>query len=168
MEYLLMFLLVVTGLFLILIVLIQRGRGGGLAGAFGGAGGQSAFGTKAGDLFTRVTIGVAAFWIILCAVSVKILSNTGTLFSQTGGSTTSAPGAAGKSEEVPAKGADAASPEKASTDTSDTNATPDSAAAGGNVNPPAAATQGTAPSAAPTAEAPAEAAPPAEKASAEK
>ena len=38
-------------LFLIALVLIQRGRGGGLAGAFGGAGGQSAFGTKAGDVF---------------------------------------------------------------------------------------------------------------------
>ena len=55
-----------TALFLILLVLIQRGRGGGLAGALGGMGGQSAFGTKAGDLFTRITIGVAALWIVLC------------------------------------------------------------------------------------------------------
>ncbi len=69
-----MVLLFVTSVFLILLVLIQRGRGGGLAGAFGGLGGQSAFGTKAGDLFTRVTIFVAAFWIILCAASVKVLN----------------------------------------------------------------------------------------------
>ena len=55
-----------------MLVLIQRGKGGGLAGAFGGMGGQSAFGTKAGDLFTRITIGVAAFWIILCIISVKV------------------------------------------------------------------------------------------------
>ncbi len=68
------FLMVVTAIFLILLVLIQRGRGGGLAGAFGGLGGQSAFGTKAGDLFTRITIGVAAFWIILCVVSVRMMS----------------------------------------------------------------------------------------------
>ena len=67
------FLLIVTALFLILLVLIQRGRGGGLAGAFGGLGGQSAFGTKAGDLFTRITIGVAAFWIILCVISVRLM-----------------------------------------------------------------------------------------------
>ena len=33
-----------AGLFMILIVLIQRGKGGGLAGAFGGAGGSSPFG----------------------------------------------------------------------------------------------------------------------------
>ena len=76
-DGLIMFLLLVTSVFLILLVLIQRGRGGGLAGAFGGLGGQSAFGTKAGDLFTRITIFVAAFWIILCAVSVKYFSDSG-------------------------------------------------------------------------------------------
>ncbi|HEX3727259.1 MAG TPA: preprotein translocase subunit SecG [Pirellulales bacterium] len=74
MEFLIMFLLFITALFLILLVLVQRGRGGGLAGAFGGMGGQSAFGTKAGDLFTRITIGVAAFWIVLCAASVVYFS----------------------------------------------------------------------------------------------
>ncbi len=74
-EYLLMTLLCVTSVFLILLVLVQRGRGGGLAGAFGGAGGQSAFGTKAGDVFTRVTIVVAAIWIVLCAASVKLLGS---------------------------------------------------------------------------------------------
>ena len=62
-------LLLGTGLFLIVLVLIQRGKGGGLAGAFGGLGGQSAFGTKAGDIFTKITIGVAAFWIFFCIVS---------------------------------------------------------------------------------------------------
>lgn len=56
--------LLLTGLFLILIVLLQRGRGGGLAGAFGGMGGQSAFGTKAGDVFTWITIGAAITWVI--------------------------------------------------------------------------------------------------------
>jgi preprotein translocase subunit SecG len=69
--------LFLTALFLIVLVLIQRGKGGGLAGAFGGMGGQSAFGTKAGDLFTRITIGVATFWIILCMVMVKSLGVTG-------------------------------------------------------------------------------------------
>ena len=54
-RFFLGFTLVVTSLFLILLVLIQRGRGGGLAGAFGGMGGQSAFGTKAGDVFTKIT-----------------------------------------------------------------------------------------------------------------
>jgi preprotein translocase subunit SecG len=66
-------LLFITALFLIVLVLIQRGKGGGLAGALGGLGGQSAFGTKAGDLFTRITIGVAFVWIILCMFSIKLL-----------------------------------------------------------------------------------------------
>jgi preprotein translocase subunit SecG len=84
------FLLLMLPLFLILLVLIQRGKGGGLAGAFGGMGGQSAFGTKAGDLFTRITIGVAAVWIILCVFSVwyftysaNVIGNIQTLPSAT-------------------------------------------------------------------------------------
>ena len=72
----LMILLILTGIFLIVLILIQRGKGGGLAGAFGGMGGQSAFGTKAGDMFTRITIGLAAFWIILCIVSVRLMGTT--------------------------------------------------------------------------------------------
>ena len=76
MSYLLMFLLFFTAFFLIILILIQRGKGGGLAGAFGWMGGQSAFGTKAGDLFTRITIGVAAFWIVLCVFSVKFLGTS--------------------------------------------------------------------------------------------
>jgi preprotein translocase subunit SecG len=83
-NYLLMFLLFVTAFFLIILILIQRGKGGGLAGAFGGLGGQSAFGTKAGDLFTRITIVVAVVWILLCVVSVKFLGTTQTRFGKFG------------------------------------------------------------------------------------
>src|SRR5665647_2487986 len=79
---LLMFVLLLTALFLIVLVLIQRGKGGGLAGAFGGMGGQSAFGTKAGDLFTKITIGVAAVWIILCMIMVRLLGVGGGVLSQ--------------------------------------------------------------------------------------
>ena len=71
-------LLVVLGLFLILVVLLQRGRGGGLAGALGGAGGTSAFGTKTGDVFTWITVGVAATWFILAGVSGLLLRNSST------------------------------------------------------------------------------------------
>jgi len=74
-------MLVLTSLFLILLVLVQRGRGGGLAGALGGMGGQSAFGTKAGDLFTRITVGVAAFWIILCLLATNLLGRQQSLLS---------------------------------------------------------------------------------------
>lgn len=73
----LMVLLFLTALFLILLVLVQRGKGGGLAGAFGGMGGQSAFGTKAGDMFTKITVVVAAVWILLCVISVSALDSSG-------------------------------------------------------------------------------------------
>ena len=77
-QYVLGFLLFVTSVFLILLVLVQRGRGGGLTGALGGVGGQSAFGTKAGDLFTKVTVVVACFWILLCMLSIITLQGGGT------------------------------------------------------------------------------------------
>jgi len=68
-TYLTTLLLLGSGCFLMLIVLLQRGRGGGLAGAFGGLGGQSAFGTKAGDVFTKVTVVVALLWVVMACVT---------------------------------------------------------------------------------------------------
>ncbi|MCC6494210.1 MAG: preprotein translocase subunit SecG [Pirellulales bacterium] len=70
-QTLLGLLLSLIAIFMILLILVQRGRGGGLAGALGGMGGSSAFGAKAGDVFTRIT-GVSAFvWILLCIVMAK-------------------------------------------------------------------------------------------------
>jgi preprotein translocase subunit SecG len=66
--------IVLLTLFLIGIILIQRGKGGGLAGAFGGVGGSSAFGTKTGDIFTKITVGVAIAWILLSMLMV-VLTN---------------------------------------------------------------------------------------------
>lgn len=67
-------LMFLTALLLILLVLVQRGRGGGLSGALGGMGGQSAFGTKAGDLFTRITVVVATVWIALCIFAILLFN----------------------------------------------------------------------------------------------
>jgi preprotein translocase subunit SecG len=75
-QTVMMFLLAGMAIFLILLVLVQRGRGGGLAGALGGMGGSSAFGAKAGDVFTRVTIVAAAFWIILCIIAANVGPST--------------------------------------------------------------------------------------------
>ncbi|MCA9198591.1 MAG: preprotein translocase subunit SecG [Planctomycetales bacterium] len=72
-QYVFGILLSFAAIFLILLVLIQRGRGGGLSGAFGGMGGQSAFGTKAGDVFTKITVGVSIVWIVLCISATKFL-----------------------------------------------------------------------------------------------
>lgn len=54
-----------AALLLILIVLLQRGRGVGLSGAFGGAGGNTAFGSKTGDVLTWATIVVAGLFLFL-------------------------------------------------------------------------------------------------------
>lgn len=72
-AYLSVTALTLTGLLLVFIILLQRGRGGGLAGAFGGAGGQSALGTKAGDVFTKITVGLAVFWVFLACLSIYAL-----------------------------------------------------------------------------------------------
>jgi preprotein translocase subunit SecG len=66
-------LVLLVSILLILLVLIQRGKGGGLAGAFGGVGGSSAFGSRAGDLFTRITIVLAFIWVLLIMVEVKVI-----------------------------------------------------------------------------------------------
>ena len=52
---------------MILIVLIQRPQGGGLSGAFGASGGggagQTAFGTKTGDVLTWATISIFVLFV---------------------------------------------------------------------------------------------------------
>lgn len=66
-------ILLLLGCFLILLVLIQRGKGGGLIGALGGSGGSSPFGSRAGDQFTRLTIYVACIWLFLTMLQVRAI-----------------------------------------------------------------------------------------------
>ncbi len=61
-------LFVVVCVFLILVILLQKGRGGGLSGAFGGVGGHSAFGAKTGDVFTWITVGLTGLFILMAVV----------------------------------------------------------------------------------------------------
>ena len=63
----------ILGGILILIVLIQRGKGGGLAGAFGGAGGSSPFGSRAADQFVKVTLWLAGVWVLVIMIHVKVI-----------------------------------------------------------------------------------------------
>ncbi|RMF84673.1 MAG: preprotein translocase subunit SecG, partial [Planctomycetota bacterium] len=59
-------------IFLMMVILLQRGKGVGLAGAFGGAGGQTAFGSKTGDVLTWATV-VIAFLFLVFAVGLNYL-----------------------------------------------------------------------------------------------
>jgi preprotein translocase subunit SecG len=58
----------VLGIWIIIVILLQRGKGVGLAGAFGGAGGHTAFGAKTGDVLTWVTIASAVAFLLLAIV----------------------------------------------------------------------------------------------------
>lgn len=69
--------ILLLSIFLVLLVLIQRGKGGGLIGALGGSGGSSPFGSRAGDQFTRVTVYVALVWLLLIMIQVRIIQDTG-------------------------------------------------------------------------------------------
>src|SRR5678809_1145815 len=70
-------LFIIVCLFMILIVLIQKGRGGGLASAFGGAGGNTAFGSKTGDVLTWATSVVFGVFLVL-AIGLNMLANHST------------------------------------------------------------------------------------------
>lgn len=88
-----MMLLLGLGFFMILLVLLQRGRGGGLVGALGGAGGQSAFGTRAGDVFTKITVVVATFWVLTAGFGGMALRSAATSASSNLPETIAVPGA---------------------------------------------------------------------------
>src|SRR5690242_4600029 len=59
---------------MILLILIQKGRGGGLASAFGGSGGNTAFGSKTGDVLTWATSIVFGVFLLL-AVALNLITN---------------------------------------------------------------------------------------------
>jgi len=68
---------VIAGLFLlcsvvlILVVLIQKGKGGGLSGAFAGGMASGLLGSNTGDVLTWVTIGVVSFFLLVALVLDK-------------------------------------------------------------------------------------------------
>ena len=50
------------------VILLQRGKGVGLSGAFGGAGGHTAFGAKTGDVLTWATIVIAIVMLVFAVI----------------------------------------------------------------------------------------------------
>lgn len=109
MIFLIKVLMAFTAFLLIVLILLQRGRGGGLTGALGGMGGQSAFGSKAGDVFTRITSGLAIVWILLCVGALKYVNTRSDLFDPQAGAA-----AAPEQESIESRPADE-SPAKSST-----------------------------------------------------
>ncbi len=68
-----MILYVLVCLFLIMVVLLQQGKGADLAGAFGGGGSQTSFGPRSGTtLMHKLTTGSFVLFVIL-AMSLAII-----------------------------------------------------------------------------------------------
>lgn len=93
---------VFVSVFMILVVLIQKPKGGGLSGAFGGAGGtESSFvGAKIGDFLTWLTVGCFVLFLLLAMLLTWTINPTenaakaGTVSSTTSSTTTADEGAA--------------------------------------------------------------------------
>ncbi|MFH1006538.1 MAG: preprotein translocase subunit SecG [Candidatus Latescibacterota bacterium] len=74
MHAILIFLHLVVSLGLILVVLLQSSKGGGLAGALGGGGGMGAVfgGRGAGGFLTKLTTGLAIAFMLSCLLHSAI------------------------------------------------------------------------------------------------
>ena len=73
-------LFIIVSAVMILIVLVQRPQGGGLAGAFGGASGggtDTVFGGRVGDALTVMTV-IAFTAYILLAIGLNVMDNNRT------------------------------------------------------------------------------------------
>jgi preprotein translocase subunit SecG len=77
---------VIAGLFalcaaaLVLIILIQKGRGTGLSGAFGGGLASGILGSKTGDFLTWATVSLAGVFLFLAGLMVKFYRPTVSAF----------------------------------------------------------------------------------------
>jgi preprotein translocase subunit SecG len=73
---------VIAGIFvlcavaLVLIVLIQKGKGGGLGGVFGGGLASGILGSKTGDFLTWVTVSLAGLFLLIACVMAKYYKPT--------------------------------------------------------------------------------------------
>ncbi len=61
---LLVFILVVTALLLVGIILLQKTKDEGLGLAFGAGVGETLFGSRAGNVLTKITIGLAVVFLV--------------------------------------------------------------------------------------------------------
>lgn len=60
---------IIVGILLIIAVLLQAGRGGGLAGAFGGAGFGTVFGIRrTADFLSKLTIALGTIFLLLAVI----------------------------------------------------------------------------------------------------
>ncbi|MEW6681041.1 MAG: preprotein translocase subunit SecG [bacterium] len=66
------FLYILIAFLLIFLILLQTGRGGGIAAAFGGATVENIFGSTRGNVLTRVTAILAILFMIFSIILVRM------------------------------------------------------------------------------------------------
>jgi preprotein translocase subunit SecG len=78
MFYLLITVYVLICLVLSLVILLQQGRGGDIASAFGGSSSQAAFGARSGATLLTKATSICAVLFMLIALTLSIIGQRGT------------------------------------------------------------------------------------------
>ena len=78
MYYALIAVYVLVCLTLSLVILLQQGRGGDIASAFGGSSSQAAFGARSGATLLTKATSIAAVLFMLFALALSVLGQRGT------------------------------------------------------------------------------------------
>jgi preprotein translocase subunit SecG len=79
MYYVIVGLYVLVCLMLSLVILLQQGRGGDIANAFGGSSSQAAFGARSGATLLTKATSVAAVLFMMFALALSIIGQRGTV-----------------------------------------------------------------------------------------
>src|SRR3989337_3554696 len=77
MYYAVVALYVLVCLVLSLVLLLEQGRGGGIASAFGGSSSQAAFGARSGATLLTKATAIAAVLFMLFALTLSVLGQRG-------------------------------------------------------------------------------------------
>jgi preprotein translocase subunit SecG len=116
MYYLVATLFVINCFVLMFVILLQQGKGGDIASAFGGGSSQAAFGARSGATVLSRATTVCALLFVIGAMALGILGQRGTAGSVVGGrapqAPASAPAAPAPAPTAPAPAAPAPAPAK--------------------------------------------------------
>jgi len=91
MYYVLVAAYILVCLVLSMVILLQQGRGGDIASAFGGSSSQAAFGARSGATLLTKATSIAAVLFMLFALTLSILGQRGGSHSVISGTPAPAP-----------------------------------------------------------------------------
>ena len=113
MYYVVSALFVINCFVLMFVILLQQGKGGDIASAFGGGSSQAAFGARSGATVLSRATTVCAVLFVVGAIALGILGQRGTAGSVVGGrAPASAPAPTAPAPAAPVPAAPAPAPAK--------------------------------------------------------